>query len=70
MTTSADQTKPTSQSSSSAAARQPFRPQTTTLILLGIVLLSGAIVAGWFTGQGTISRIFTQLNALQNQPPL
>jgi cellulose synthase (UDP-forming) len=37
---------------------------------MGTVLCSGAIVAGWFTGQGTISRIFTQLNTLQEQPPL
>jgi cellulose synthase (UDP-forming) len=53
-----------------ASKRQLFRPQVATLVLLGVVLLSGAIVAAWFTGQGTISRIFNQLNQLQANPPL
>jgi len=70
MTTSADQTPSPTQTVSSAASARSFRPQMTTLILMGTVLCSGAIVAGWFTGQGTISRIFTQLNTLQEQPPL
>jgi cellulose synthase (UDP-forming) len=47
-----------------------FRPQIATLVLLGVVVLSGAIVAAWFAGQGTISRIFAQLNGLQSRPPL
>ena len=47
-----------------------FRPQIATLVLLTVVVVSGAIVAAWFAGQGTISRIFAQLNTLQNQPPL
>ncbi|HEY9698404.1 MAG TPA: glycosyltransferase [Trichocoleus sp.] len=47
-----------------------FRPQIATFVLMGVVLLSGAIVAGWFTGQGTISKIFAQLNTLQGKPPL
>jgi cellulose synthase (UDP-forming) len=38
--------------------------------MLGVVLLSGAIAAAWFAGQGTISKIFYQLNQLQNSPPL
>ncbi|MBD3880846.1 glycosyltransferase [Phormidium tenue FACHB-886] len=38
--------------------------------MLAVVVLSGAIVAAWFAGQGTISKIFQQLNDLQNQPPL
>lgn len=46
------------------------RPQIATLVLLGVVALSGAIVAAWFVGQGTISRIFFRLNELQNRPPL
>jgi cellulose synthase (UDP-forming) len=49
---------------------QFFRPQVATLVLLGVVVLSGAVVAAWFVGQGTISRIFHQLNELQNRPPL
>ncbi len=47
-----------------------LRPQIATLVLLSVVLLSGGVVAAWFAGQGTISRIFAQLNGLQNQPPL
>jgi cellulose synthase (UDP-forming) len=50
--------------------KQFFRPQIATLVLLGVVALSGAIVAAWFAGQGTISRIFFQLKELQNRPPL
>ncbi|HEY9644115.1 MAG TPA: glycosyltransferase, partial [Coleofasciculaceae cyanobacterium] len=46
------------------------RPQFGTLVMLAVVLLSGAIVAAWFAGQGTISKIFNQLNELQQQPPL
>lgn len=47
-----------------------FRPQTATLVLLSVVFLAGAIVAAWFSGQGTISRIFHQLYQLQENPPL
>lgn len=50
--------------------KQLFRPQVATLVMVSIVLVSGAIAAAWFTGQGTISRIFGQLNALQENPPL
>lgn len=46
------------------------RPQIATLVLLGVVAISGAIVAAWFAGQGTISGIFSQLNQLQSSPPL
>lgn len=49
---------------------QFFRPQIATLVLLAVVVLSGAIVAAWFAGQGTISRIFAQLNQIQSSPPL
>jgi cellulose synthase (UDP-forming) len=47
-----------------------FRPQVATLVLLSVVGLAGGIVAAWFAGQGTISRIFQQLNELQTTPPL
>lgn len=49
---------------------QFFRPQIATLVLLSVVALSGAVVGAWFVGQGTISRIFSRLNELQNRPPL
>lgn len=64
MTTSIKQRTTTSESS------PLFRPQIATLVLFGVVALSGAVVAAWFAGQGTISRIFNQLNQLQNNPPL
>jgi cellulose synthase (UDP-forming) len=41
-----------------------------TLVMFGTVLVSGAIAAAWFAGQGTISTIFQQLNALQERPPM
>lgn len=64
-------TSPLESKSIPPTSQQPlFRPQVATWILLGVVLLSGAIVAAWFTGQGTISRIFYQLNELQASPPL
>lgn len=47
-----------------------FRLQLTTLIMLSVVLGAGAIVTAWFTGQGTITKIFQQLNAIQQDPPL
>ena len=52
------------------AARQPVRPQLATLIMLGIVLLTGCICAAWFAGEGRIYRIFAQLNQLQQSRPL
>jgi len=41
-----------------------------TLVLLSVVAIAGAIVALWFTGQGAISKIFAQLNVIQERPPL
>ncbi|MBD1848006.1 glycosyltransferase [Cyanobacteria bacterium FACHB-63] len=38
--------------------------------MLSVVIVSGAISAAWFTGQGTISTIFRQLNMLQESPPM
>ncbi|HEY9629298.1 MAG TPA: glycosyltransferase [Coleofasciculaceae cyanobacterium] len=46
------------------------RPQIGTLIMVAVVALSGAIVLAWFAGQGTISKIFSQVNQIQEQPPL
>jgi cellulose synthase (UDP-forming) len=47
-----------------------FGLQVTTLIMLSVVTLSGAIVIAWFAGQGTITKIFAQLNTIQEHPPL
>ncbi|MBW4612595.1 MAG: glycosyltransferase [Desmonostoc vinosum HA7617-LM4] len=41
-----------------------------TLILLGIISLFSIILAGWFAKQGSISEIFAQIHAWQQQPPM
>ena len=46
------------------------RSQLTTLVLVGVVTIAGLIVGLWFTGQGAISKIFAQLNVIQENPPL
>lgn len=47
-----------------------LRPQITTLVMISVVILTGAVVAAWFAGQGTINKIFAQINALEQAPPL
>lgn len=41
-----------------------------TLCLLSIVVLSGAFVVAWFSGVGAIQQIFTQLQFMQENPPI
>ncbi len=50
--------------------KQIWRPQIATLVMLGVVAIAGAIASAWFEGQGTIRRIFTQINFLQEHPPM
>jgi len=45
-------------------------PRLATLVMIGIVVLSGAVTIAWFAGEGTVSAIFQQLNQLQESPPL
>jgi len=57
----------------SAPPSQPqklLRPQIATLVMLGVIVVSGAISAAWFSGQGNIRTIFAQLNEIQQSPPL
>ncbi len=49
---------------------QTFRPRIATLVLLGTVVLAAGVCAAWFVGEGNIDHIFTQLNWLQESPPL
>lgn len=49
--------------------RGMFRPQLATLLMVGTLVCSGLIVVAWFSGNGTITTIFQQLNALQHNPP-
>jgi cellulose synthase (UDP-forming) len=50
--------------------RRVFRPQTATLVMLGIVLACGLIVVAWFAGEGTIEALINQYQWFQNHPPL
>ncbi len=50
--------------------KRSFRPQLTTLILCGIVLLMAVIVAAWFAENGTIVSVFRHLNEIQGHPPI
>jgi cellulose synthase (UDP-forming) len=47
-----------------------LRPHLATLVMLGIVGLAAGICVAWFAGEGTIHRIFAQLNLLQKYPPM
>lgn len=46
------------------------RLRVATLLMLSFVALSGGVVAAWFAGEGRISKIFAQFQALQESPPL
>lgn len=50
--------------------KRVLHPQVTSLAMLGVVALAGAIVAVWFAGQGAIAKIFSQWNAITQAPPL
>lgn len=50
--------------------RFSFRMRIATLVMLSIIVLTGAIAIAWFAGEGQVSQIFTQIHHLQQQPPL
>ncbi|MEH1779028.1 MAG: hypothetical protein V7K67_06135 [Nostoc sp.] len=56
--------------SQNTVSKRVIQFHTATLILLGIVLFSGMIIAGWFAGEDRISRIFAQINYWQMHPPM
>ncbi|MEG5035825.1 glycosyltransferase [Microcoleus sp. AT3-D2] len=41
-----------------------------TIVMLGSVILAAGLVAAWFSGNGTLDRLFAQLQAMQNHPPM
>lgn len=45
-------------------------PHIATVVMVAIFILSGAIAAAWFAGEGTISMIFQRLDELANSPPI
>jgi cellulose synthase (UDP-forming) len=61
---------------SSSFLRSPAPPQTrlrlrmATLVMFSIVAIAGLVVAAWFAGEDRISKIFEQIDLLQQQPPL
>ena len=46
------------------------RPQWATVVMLCTLALTGIICTAWFAREGKITRIFSQLNAIQENPPL
>lgn len=54
----------------SPSPRRLRRLQVATLVMLGIVILSGIVVAAWFAGEGTIVRLFAAIQAMQENPPI
>ncbi|WP_026103236.1 glycosyltransferase [Pseudanabaena sp. PCC 6802] len=50
--------------------RRVFRPQTATLVMLGIVLACALVVVGWFAGEGTIEKLIDQYQWFQKNPPI
>lgn len=56
-------------SSKSASNGLGFPLPRATLLLLAIVLLAGAIVVGWFSGQAQIAQIVDHIAQIQANPP-
>ncbi|MEM9264248.1 MAG: glycosyltransferase [Cyanobacteria bacterium P01_F01_bin.13] len=50
--------------------QRPLSIPNATVMMLGVVAIALAIAFAWFTGEGQISRIFAQLNLLQQSPPM
>lgn len=59
-----------SEASNSRNRKGVLQPRFATLFLVGIVVLSGAIVTAWFAGVGAIQQIFSQIHFLQENPPM
>ncbi|MBG1266890.1 glycosyltransferase [Nostoc sp. WHI] len=56
--------------SQTPVSKRVIQLHTATVIVLGIVLLSGIVIAGWFAGEDRISGVFTQVNEWQMHPPM
>lgn len=50
--------------------RAGWQPRKATLVMVSILLISGFIVAGWFAGEGSITKVARQITMLQENPPL
>lgn len=51
------------------APHRPIRLRLATLIVLGVVLLTGAVCTAWFAGDGRIDHLFNHLETIQEYPP-
>lgn len=60
--------KPVSKPTAKAKPHPPVR--WATFVMATTVGLSAAIVLAWFAGEARITKIFAQLQVLQNQPPM
>ena len=49
---------------------RPLSISYATVMMLGVVAIALGLSFAWFTGEGQISRIFAQLNLLQQSPPM
>jgi cellulose synthase (UDP-forming) len=54
----------------SSSYRDSVRPRAASMFMLGITVLTAALVAGWFISEGNIESIFSQFQRLQDNPPL
>ncbi|MEA5463255.1 glycosyltransferase [Leptothoe sp. PORK10 BA2] len=50
--------------------QKPISIPNATVMMLAVVAIALATAFAWFTGEGQISRIFAQLNLLQQSPPM
>lgn len=50
--------------------RRIFRIRVATLVMLSVVICVIGITTAWFTGEGTISYLFANLELLQENPPI
>ncbi len=62
--------KLSSQNSRRRLLRRVLRLRVATLVMLSVVFGAGAIAAAWFTGDGTLTQLFAQLQSLQQNPPI
>ena len=55
--------------SNSSSGKRTLQPQLATLLMLGAVAFSGAVVVAWFSGIGEVPKIFNQIELMQHTPP-
>lgn len=56
--------------SNSGSGKRILQPQLATLLMLGTVIFFAVVMAAWFSGTGIISKIFAQIELIQQTPPM